>query len=905
MRARASFLALHAAALAGACAAPPPPAPAAPVTIASAPPPTPCEARVAEARALVDRGKLEIARRALAADGACADDPVSLAALLPLLAELGRPEEVIELAHAALTSPHAGAAVKKTAADLLARAEAEAASPPPDGLALAREGAEVARRGDAVASAKLFARAIAAFDRRGEMLSMALPPGLCGADHAAFAVDGSRFAIADCAGISVRSAATLDEVLHLQGHKGDILALALSPDGSRLVSGARDHTARVWDLATGRMISVIFDRDDEIFAVAISPDGRRIATATQAKLRIWDVATGTEVKELASGPRYSAPSNLRFSPDGARLTGVALPSGLRIWDLATGRVVSPKPLPRFDVTNAAFSPDGAVVALSGFTKHANNFPSMPYQIPLEQRIEAWDVATAKLRGAVTVSRGGDLALSADDGVLAVSADGTRVAATVLGESVRIYDAASMKLVDHQDGKVSRFRALAFTGHVVVGATWDGTVHPWDPGSSKWQTISIAGEHDAVRALFASNDGKTVIAIADGSVVRAWEVGRSFQDRGAFDGRDVWFSTPVFSPDRRRMAIASGGEVRLWDLARPEAEPTELGMKGEVLGEVIFSPDGALLAVSTREHGVRLFDTETGAPRLTIATKWSPRIAFSPDGKRLATAAPRPIEIFDTTTGDRVSVVDASYLYSLTYSPDGKLLAGTSPLHNPTTSNIDTVAPLFWDAVTGAPQPPLSGPPIWVQAQELAISPDGATIAAGSEDRGVRFWDASTRAERTPPRAAPPAGKHDGATSLAFSSDGKYVVSTDHHHGSPLGIWDSATGLRVAAIPSSGLGASHPVSVPGLPLFLVKEGRGAVFRRFPDASAAGDLRLAAGGRARAFLAPSGEIEITGRADDLRDLARCRVGPWSFPYALCEQRLERAGLFSRALQVDPRP
>jgi WD40 repeat protein len=109
-----------------------------------------------------------------------------------------------------------------------------------------------------------------------------------------------------------------------------------------------------------------------------------------------------------------------------------------------------------------------------------------------------------------------------------------------------------------------------------------------------------------------------------------------------------------------------------------------------------------------------------------------------------------------------------------FSPDGKSVASGS--------QDKTVR--LWDAATGEEKQKLEGHDDYVSA--VAFSPDGKTVASGSEDKTVRLWDVATDEERQKLEG------HDGAVSaVTFSPDGKTVASGSHDR--TVRVWDAATG----------------------------------------------------------------------------------------------------------------
>jgi hypothetical protein len=102
--------------------------------------------------------------------------------------------------------------------------------------------------------------------------------------------------------------------LELKGHTGWVQSVAFSPDGTRIVTGSFDRTAKVWDARTGTPQLELKGNTDRVVSVAFSPDGTRIVTGIfQQAAKVWDARTGQELK---GEPIPSAIANHRISLDG-------------------------------------------------------------------------------------------------------------------------------------------------------------------------------------------------------------------------------------------------------------------------------------------------------------------------------------------------------------------------------------------------------------------------------------------------------------------------------------------------------------------------------------------------------------------------------------------------------------
>ena len=116
----------------------------------------------------------------------------------------------------------------------------------------------------------------------------------------------------------------------IAAHPTWIQDVEYSRDGTRIVTaGRQDHTAKVWEAATGRLLVTLSGHQNNLIRGTFSPDGTLIATSSMDNTAIvWDARTG-EILRTIPGPCYSAV----FSPRGNELfTGGHYGYGV-IWDL--------------------------------------------------------------------------------------------------------------------------------------------------------------------------------------------------------------------------------------------------------------------------------------------------------------------------------------------------------------------------------------------------------------------------------------------------------------------------------------------------------------------------------------------------------------------------------------------
>lgn len=183
-----------------------------------------------------------------------------------------------------------------------------------------------------------------------------------------FTPDGATFLVGDFAGVvhlhETASRRRLDRTLS-HSEAGRIEAIAVSPDGRTIVTGADDCTVRFWDFATGRPLGNPLKNQGSVRAVAFRADGKAAMSAGWDKaVRLWDVATA---KSLAP-PHFvqSLISDAALSPDGKAVLVGCQDGTARIWDLATAKPISPIFAHDDVVSSVAFRSQGRTLATGSF-----------------------------------------------------------------------------------------------------------------------------------------------------------------------------------------------------------------------------------------------------------------------------------------------------------------------------------------------------------------------------------------------------------------------------------------------------------------------------------------------------------------------------------------------------------
>lgn len=153
---------------------------------------------------------------------------------------------------------------------------------------------------------------------------------------------------------------TLREVYVFEGHSGEILSLVFSADGAKLVSAARDADVRVWDVASGTELRA-FKHPQPASSVAFSPNGKLIVTGCwDDAVRIWNAEDGKELLTLRE--HTDNVDAVVFHPDGKHVASAGVDRIIRIWDITTGRETRTLDGHTAAINCLALSTDGRLLA---------------------------------------------------------------------------------------------------------------------------------------------------------------------------------------------------------------------------------------------------------------------------------------------------------------------------------------------------------------------------------------------------------------------------------------------------------------------------------------------------------------------------------------------------------------
>jgi WD40 repeat protein/serine/threonine protein kinase/tetratricopeptide (TPR) repeat protein len=537
----------------------------------------------------------------------------------------------------------------------------------------------------------------------------------------------------------------------LIGPISSVQIATFSPDGKMVLTAqaARGNLpARLWDVATGKLIRLL-QGDRPIQWAVFSPNGQRILTIEmEAMLRVWETETGKQLWTFRTSANHMDQSS--FSPDGRKLMVPWLKSA-RLVDMESGGELTC--LRHYGlVISANFSPDGRRIVTCS----------------RDQTVRIWDTATGEqlvlLDGLVEKNK----TENSQDGrpgpnnvkSASFSSNGTMLLTASENES-RIWDVETGKLVNVVRGMSAHFSPDS--KKLLIFENDRSSFHVTDFAGGD-QVVTLKGHADGFNFIGLSPDGQRIATASRDKAVRVWDAA-SGVEIAVLRGHVGHVGRVDFSPDGKLLVTASSdGTARIWDI------------DGELDRLMVLAAQSELEKTSKRdlaENEVQRMLRELNVPNWEVARANS-------DGSMVVSGSP------DRYCSACIEVMSGMEIVGLV-GHNGKILSACfGPDDSKAATASEDMTACVWDVAkresNAFPISPswrlrwISSPIAVLKGHTGAVlsvvfSPDGTKVATASKDKTSRIWDA-----KTGETIAVLCGHTGAVLSAVFSPDGKKVLT---------------------------------------------------------------------------------------------------------------------------------
>jgi WD40 repeat protein len=434
----------------------------------------------------------------------------------------------------------------------------------------------------------------------------------------------------------------------LTGHRGEVLGVDISSDGTRVVSAGQDGSFRLWHVADGSA-QILRSGDRRATDVEFNDDGTKIVgVGYDRRVRLWDARSGAEERDMSGDGRELAA--VAFSADGDRVAAAGVDGVTRVWSTAGGPPLAELRGQRARIYDIGFgatsdrvvsaADDGSVRLWELGPIQSWVVPSLTFDIDFDREgrtvatssvdgtVRVWDAATGRLRTSLPGPPGYTAVefSPADNTLLLPSYEGARVRLWPISQNSAetIVGPLKNRKIQHAsfDSRGERIVYVDSRGKIVVRELATG------------REMTLGGTPKTVYGAWFSPDGKRVAAIPDRDIL-VWRLDRPERPERVLRGHRGPVNELDFSSDGRIVTAGADRTVRVWTLdGRP---PIVMRGHEDEVSTALFTADGRQVLSSGADGTLRLFDSRTGVTLAVLPSEEGELydVALSRDG-RIAT-----------------------------------------------------------------------------------------------------------------------------------------------------------------------------------------------------------------------------------------------------------------------------
>ncbi|MCJ7537720.1 MAG: hypothetical protein MUO57_19515, partial [Anaerolineales bacterium] len=385
-----------------------------------------------------------------------------------------------------------------------------------------------------------------------------------------------------------------------------------------------------------------------------SPSGNKFVTPLRDNaILIQDINTGEEILSIPTAEDCNQVKG--WSPSGDRLLAIGCQFPPVIYNAQTGeQIVELAISSSADITSADWSPDGLRLVTGS----------------MDTRAQVWDALTGDLL----------LELLGHDHYVedvAWSPDGERIATASRDQSARIWDASSGETLEIIRGHIAPQLGISWSpdGQKIVSGGGDNVAHVYDSSDGE-MLLRLTGHRGGITSVTWSRDGRKIATLGLDQTVRIWNSNNGaqlfqFETYSLLENDSIsWSSTG------EQLLIAGMHYHRIWDLS--QSTPLLEGHTDRIL-DAQYSPDAQLVATSSRDNTLRIWDAVDGSLLKLYLLEDEPlSITWSPGGVYLASSSrDGAVTIWGIYSGSKLELDNpfGHWITNLTWSTGRSVLLG--------------------------------------------------------------------------------------------------------------------------------------------------------------------------------------------------------------------------------------
>lgn len=207
---------------------------------------------------------------------------------------------------------------------------------------------------------------------------------------------------------------------NISGHSSSVTAVAVTPNGQKIISGSSDKTVKVWDATTGENLLTFNGHSNSVGSaaalatqVAVSPDGRKVISSSHDKIvKMWDITTGEQL--ITFDCHSSSVGSIAVTPDGEKVISGSYDKTVKVWDITAGEQLITFTGHSSPIGAVAVTPDGKKVISTSYS------------------VKVWDITTGEQ--IITFNTG-----SSTVAAVAITPDGEKVISGSYDKTVKVWD----------------------------------------------------------------------------------------------------------------------------------------------------------------------------------------------------------------------------------------------------------------------------------------------------------------------------------------------------------------------------------------------------------------------------------------------------------------------------------